>query len=60
MREALAGSMPTTEEMDAFLTFFDVETRATIAFTEFADALSRLKERSAAPQPSVHYTSFVK
>ena len=41
-----AESCCRVQEMEAFLTFFDVETRATIALSEFLSALKRLKARS--------------
>jgi len=57
LRMVLKQEMPTREEMDAFLTFFDTTTSGIIDSMEFGDALRKLMERAKNPSNPKHYKS---
>jgi len=57
LRFVLKKEMPTSEEMEAFLTYFNTTTSGIIDSMEYGDALRRLINRSTNPQNPIHYKS---
>mmetsp|Transcript_977 Transcript_977/g.2296 ORF Transcript_977/g.2296 Transcript_977/m.2296 type:complete len:201 (+) Transcript_977:338-940(+) len=57
LMERVLGEKPGREELDAFLTFFDITATGIIDSMEFGDGLRRMLERCANPSDPKHYTS---
>ena len=58
--KTVLGGAPKREELDAFLTFFDVTASGLIDRREYARGVEALLERCAAPAAQTHYVSAEK
>ena len=59
LMERVLGRVPEREELDVFLTFFDITATGVIDVREFEDGIARMRHRSEHPASSRNYDSSI-
>jgi hypothetical protein len=59
LMERVLGRVPEREELDVFLTFFDITATGVVDVKEFQDGIGRMKTRSEHPASSRNYDSSI-
>ena len=59
LMERVLGRVPEREELDVFLTFFDITATGVVDVKEFQDGVGRMKTRSEHPASSRNYDSSI-